>query len=81
MFSLATLSVTLKKYLLIAGAAVIALGLFALRFFNAGVNSQKTKQAEASLDSLRTRMKVNAKVDATSTDAVRDRLRDDWSDK
>lgn len=76
-----TFTSKIKQYLLVAGAAILAIGVFALKMFNAGVSSEKTKQTQTSLDNLRKRMKVNAKVDADPADAVRNRVRDDWSDK
>lgn len=78
---LAMMPLKLKKYLLIGGAILIALGVFALKMINIGVQSEKTKQMETSLDNLRTRMKVNAEVDSSNIDVIRDKLRDDWTDE
>lgn len=68
----------LRKWLLLSGAVLVAFGVVALKAYNAGVKSEKGKQKQRSLEVLRKRMKVNAKVDAADSDTVRDRLRDDW---
>lgn len=78
---LALIPSKVKRYLLIGGAVLVTLGIVALKLINIGVQSEKTKQAETSLDNLRTRMKVDAEVDSSNIDAIRDELRDDWTDK
>lgn len=81
MWLLAKLTGPLRKWLMLAGAMAITFLVVALKAYNAGVSSAKTKQAQKSLDNLRRRMKVNAKVDSADDAAVRDKLRDEWSDE
>lgn len=69
----------LKLWLIGAGIALVFVGIFVWRVFDAGRNEEKIKQVEASLANIRRAAEARAKERSHRTDALEDEFnRDRW---
>lgn len=69
----------LKLWLVGAGIAVVIVGIFVWRVFDAGRNEEKIKQVEASLANIRRAAEARAQERSKPTDAMEDEFnRDRW---
>jgi len=75
MFGLANL----KLWLIGAGIALVFVGIFVWRVFDAGRNDEKIKRVEDALTNIRRAAEARAQERSTPTDAAKDSFnRDTW---